>query len=132
MKKQLTKMDFWVLAVVLALIVGVFVKFRKVDAMPDPQPFSYQMELTAVDGEIVPGDRICCLKGKQPMGTVTEVRPEGDRLVLTLTAEGFPIEGGWRTLVYDVLPGLEDDFYAVADDIYTKKASCYGIVISVS
>ena len=37
MKKQLTKMDFWVLAVVLALIVGVFVKFRMVDAMQVPK-----------------------------------------------------------------------------------------------
>ena len=35
MKKQLTKMDFWVLAVVLALIAGVFVKGRVMRRLPE-------------------------------------------------------------------------------------------------
>ena len=96
MKKQLTKMDFWVLAVVLALIAGVFVKGRVMRRLPEISSFTYQMELTEVEGDIAPGDTVLCLAGKQPIGTVTEVQTEGDRLILTLQAEGFPIEGGWR------------------------------------
>lgn len=125
MKKRLTKMDFWVLAVVLALIAGVFVKTRMTAAMPDTMPFTYQMELTDPDGEIAPGDTVLCIVGKQPVGIVTEIRTDAEKLVLTLEAEGFPIEGGWRTNVYDILPGLEDDFY-------TESASWYGIVTGIS
>ena len=134
MKKQLTKMDFWVLAVVLALIAGVFVKGRVMRRLPEISSFTYQMELTEVEGDIAPGDTVLCLAGKQPIGTVTEVQTEGDRLILTLQAEGFPIEGGWRTNVYDILPGFEDDFYTeiVAEDgSSTKTASWYGIVTGI-
>ena len=56
MKKRLTKMDFWVLAVLLALIAGVFVRSRMTVAMPDTMTFSYQMELSDVEGTIAPGD----------------------------------------------------------------------------
>ena len=134
MKKQLTKMDLWVLAVVLALIAGVFVKGRVMRRLPEISSFTYQMELTDVEGDIAPGDTVLCLAGKQPIGTVTEVQTEGDRLILTLQAEGFPIEGGWRTNVYDILPGFEDDFYTeiVAEDgSSTKTASWYGIVTGI-
>ncbi len=134
MKNQLTKMDFWVLAVVLALIAGVFVKCRVMRRLPEISSFTYQMELSEVEGDIAPGDTVLCLAGKQPIGTVTEVQTEGDRLILTLQAEGFPIEGGWRTNVYDILPGFEDDFYTeiVAEDgSSTKTASWYGIVTGI-
>ena len=125
MKKRLTKMDFWVLAVVLALIAGIFVKTRMSAAMPDTMPFTYQMELTNPQGDISPGDTVLCIAGKQPVGIVTEINTNGETLVLTLRAEGFPIAGGWRTNVYDILPGLEDDFY-------TESASWYGIVTGIS
>ena len=134
MKKQLTKMDFWVLAVVLALIASVFVKGWAMRRLPEVSSFSYQMELTDLEGDIVPGDTVLCLAGKQPIGTVTKVQTEGDRLILTLQAEGFPIEGGWRTNVYDILPGFEDDFYTEIigeDDSSTKTASWYGIVTDI-
>lgn len=121
MKKRLTKMDFWVLAVLLALIAGVFVRTRMTVAMPDTMTFSYQMELSDVEGTIAPGDVVFCVAGKQPVGTVTDV--DGSRL--TLQAEGFPIEGGWRTNVYDILPGFEFDFY-------TETAGWYGIVTGLS
>ena len=121
MKKSLTKMDLWVLAVVLALIAGIFVKARMTAAMPDTMPFTYQMELSNVEGGIAPGDVVFCVTGKQPVGTVTAV----DGSVLTLQAEGFPIEGGWRTNVYDIAPGFEYDFY-------TESAGWYGIVTGVS
>lgn len=130
MKKRLTKMDLWVLAVALMLIASVFVKGEMMRRLPDTVTFTYQMELSAAEGDIVPGDTMLCIKGKQPLGTVTEVRPEGDRLVLTLQAEGFPIEGGWRTNVYDILPGLEDDFYT--DRTSWETATWYGIVTGVS
>ncbi len=125
MKKQLTKMDFWVLAVVLALVVGIFVRTRMTIAMPDTMPFTYQMELTNIEGDIAPGDTVLCIAGKQPVGIVTEINTNGETLMLTLRAEGFPIAGGWRTNVYDILPGLEDDFY-------TEFASWYGIVTGIS
>ena len=121
MKKQLTKMDFWVLAVLLALIAGVFVKTRMTAAMPDTMPFTYQMELSNAEGDIAPGDVVFCIAGKQSIGTVTAI----DGSVLTLQAEGFPIEGGWHTNVYDILPGFEFDFY-------TENADWYGIVTGVS
>ena len=119
---------------VLALIAVVFVKGRVMRRLPEISSFTYQMELTDVEGDIAPGDTVLCLAGKQPIGTVTEVQTEGDRLILTLQAEGFPIEGGWRTNVYDILPGFEDDFYTeiVAEDgSSTKTASWYGIVTGI-
>ena len=125
MKKRLTKMDFWVLAVVLALIAGVFVRTHMTAAMPDTMPFTYRMELTDVRGDVAPGDTVLCMAGKQPVGTVTEILSEGNRTVITLQAEGFPIEGGFHTNVYDILPGLEDEFY-------TDHASWYGIVTGIS
>lgn len=125
MKKRLTKMDFWVLAVVLALIAGVFVRTHMTAAMPDTMPFAYRMELTNVRGDVAPGDTVLCMAGKQPVGTVTEVLSEGSRTVITLQAEGFPIQGGFRTNVYDILPGLEDEFY-------TDQASWHGIVTGIS
>lgn len=125
MKKQLTKMDFWVLAVVLALITGVFFKTRMTVAMPDTMPFTYQMELSGLEGGITPGDTALCMTGKQPVGIVTEVQTVDGQTVLTLEAEGFPIEGGFRTNVYDILPGFEDEFY-------TETASWYGIVTGLS
>ena len=82
----------------------------------------------------LPGDTVLCMAGKQPVGTVTEVLSEGDRTVITLQAEGFPIEGGFHTNVYDILPGFEDDFYTeiVAEDgSSTKTASWYGIVTGI-
>lgn len=125
MKKRLTKMDFWVLAVVLTLVAGVFVRTRMTVAMPDTMPFTYQMELTDIEGDIAPGDTVLCVAGKQPVGIVTEVQTVGEETVLTLEAEGFPIEGGWRTNVYDIEPGFEYDFY-------TETASWYGIVTGIS
>lgn len=125
MKQRLTKMDFWVLAVVLALIAGMFVRTRMTVAMPDTMPFTYQMELTDVQGDIAPGDTVLCVAGKQSVGIVTGLSTDGEQTVLTLQAEGFPIEGGWRTNVYDIEPGFEFDFY-------TQTASWYGIVSSVS
>ena len=125
MKKRLTKMDFWVLAVVLALVAGVFVKDRMLDQLPKPTAFTYQMELTNVEGDLVPGDSVLCNDGKRPVGIVTEISTDGERTVLTLAAEGFPIEGGWRTNVYDIAPGFENDFY-------TETASWYGIVTGLS
>lgn len=125
MKKQHTKMDILVLAVVLMLIAGVFVKARMVRRQPETVPFTYQMILTQADGTIAPGDTVLCMAGKQPVGIVTEVQTEVDRMVLTLRAEGFPIEDGYRTNVYDILPGFEDDFY-------TESASWYGIVTDIS
>lgn len=125
MKKQITKMDIWVVAVVLMLITGVFIKARMVRSQPETTPFTYQMELLHVDGTIVPGDTVLCIAGKQPVGTVTEVQKANERTVLTLQAEGFPIDGGYRTNVYDILPGFEFDFY-------TESASWYGIVTGIS
>ena len=121
MKKTLTKMDLWVLAVVLALVAGVFVRGRMLQRLPENQAFTYQMEISNPDGDIAPGDTVFCVAGKQSVGTVTGV--EGS--VLTLQAEGFPIEGGWHTNVYDILPGFEFDFY-------TENASWYGIVTGIS
>lgn len=121
MKKQHTKIDLWVLAVVLMLFIGVFVRARMVRSQPETVSFTYQMTLTQLDGDIAPGDTVLCMKGKQPVGTVTEVRSDGGQLVLTLQAEGFPIDGGCRTNVYDILPGFEHEFF-------TESASWYGIV----
>ena len=50
MKKRLSKMDIWVLAVVLALIAGVFVRGRLVRRMPGTERYTYQMELSDVEG----------------------------------------------------------------------------------
>lgn len=125
MKKQHTKMDLLVLAVVLALIAGTFVKDRMLRRLPEVSSFTYQMELTDVEGDIVPGDPVLCMAGKRPVGIVTEISTDGDRMVLTLAAEGFPIDGGWRTNVYDIAPGFEHDFY-------TETASWYGIVTGLS
>ena len=86
MKKRLTKMDFWVLAVLLALIAGVFVRSRMTVAMPDTMTFSYQMELSDVEGTIAPGDVVFCVAGKQPVGTVTDV--DGSRLTLQAEEHG--------------------------------------------
>lgn len=124
MKKRLSKMDIWVLAVVLALIAGVFVRGRLVRRMPGTERYTYQMELSDVEGSITPGDSVLCIIGKQSMGIVTDVRTEADRMVLTLEAEGFPIEGGIHTNVYDILSGFEGQFY-------TETASWNGIIISV-
>ena len=124
MKKRLTKMDFWVLAVLLALIAGVFVRFRMVHRLPETQPFTYRMELTEADGDIAPGDIVRCMKGKEPVGTVTQVQTAEGLWILTLQAEGFPIDGGWHTGVYDILPGLEEEFY-------TENAGWYGIVTGI-
>lgn len=121
MKKRLTKMDLWVLAVVLALVAGVLVRARMTAAMPDTATFTYQMEISEAEGGIAPGDTVFCVAGKQPVGTVTGI----DGTVLTLQAEGFPIEGGYRTNVYDIQPGFEYDFY-------TETAEWYGVVTVVS
>ena len=125
MKKRLTKLDFWVLAVVLALVAGVFFKGRAVRRLPESHPFTYQMEVSGLEGEIVPGDNVLCHRGKQSVGIVTEVRTEDDRLVLTLEAEGYPIEGGIRTDIYDILPGFQEAYF-------TEAASWEGTILSVS
>ena len=125
MKKQHTKMDILVLAVVLMLFVGAFIKARMVRNQPETVHFTYQMTLTRADGNIVPGDTALCMAGKQSVGTLVELKTEGTQLVLILQAEGFPIDGGYRTNVYDILPGFEYDFY-------TDSASWYGIVTGIS
>lgn len=128
-EKQHTPMNYWILAVVLALIAGAFFKFRAVESLPEAEPFTYQMELVdpepGIADTILPGDIVICEAGKQPVGTVTEVRSDAGVVVLTLRAEGFPIDGGWRTNVYDILPGFEYDFY-------TDSVHWYGIITTVS
>ena len=122
-------MDYLVLAAVLTLIAGAFFKFRAVESLPEAEPFTYQMELIepepGIADMIIPGDIVICEAGKQPVGTVTEVRSDAGVVVLTLQAEGFPIDGGFRTNVYDILPGFEYDFY-------TDSVHWYGIITTVS
>lgn len=127
-KKQHTTMDLLVLAVVLALIAGVFFKFHALNSLPERIPFTYQMELIepeeGIAEAIIPGDTVTCEAGKQPVGVVTDVRTDGDLVVLTIQADGYPIDGGWRTNVYDILPGFRQRFYT--DTAYWK-----GIITSV-
>lgn len=129
MKKQLTKMDFWVLAVVLALIAGLFVKGRMMDQLPETDLYTYQMTLidpeAGIAARILPGDMVVCEAGKQSVGTVTGVQTDGETVILTLQAEGFRIEGGFRTNVYDILPGFRQRFY-------TETVWWKGIITSVS
>lgn len=124
MKKQPTKMDFWVPLAVILLLVGAFLKWTAMDRLPQTEPFSYRMVLSDLQGEISPGDTVLCISGKQPVGTVAEVETAGSQTVLTLEAAGFPIDGGFRSNVYDILPGFEDTFY-------TESATLYAIVTNV-
>ena len=129
MKKQLTKMDFWVLAVVLALIAGLFVKGRMMDQLPETDLYTYRMTLidpeAGIAERILPGDMVVCEAGKQSVGTVAAVQTDGEEVVVTIQAEGFRIEGGFRTNVYDILPGFRQRFY-------TETAWWKGIITSVS
>lgn len=129
MKKRLTKMDLWVLAVVLALIAGLFVKGRMLDQLPETDLYTYQMTLidpeAGIAERIIPGDTVVCEVGKQSIGTVTAVQTDGEEVVVTIQAEGFRIDGGIRTNVYDILPGFRQRFY-------TETAWWKGIITSVS
>lgn len=128
-RKQHTPMNYWILAVMLALIAGVFFKLHGLDRLPETAPFTYQMELIdpepGIADTIISGDTVICEAGKQPVGTVAEVRTIEGQVVITIRAEGFPIDGGWRTNVYDILPGFEYDFY-------TDSVRWYGIVTGIS
>ena len=129
MKKRLTKMDLWVLAVVLALIAGLFVKGRMLDQLPETDLYTYQMTLidpeAGIAEHIIPGDTVVCEVGKQSIGTVAAVQTDGEAVVVTIQAEGFRIDGGIRTNVYDILPGFRQRFY-------TETAWWKGIITSVS
>lgn len=115
MKKKHTKMDILVLAVVLALIAGAFVRVWMVRRLPQTVTFTYQLTLIDPDegvaAQIIPGEAVSCVFGKQSIGTVTQVQTGEEGVVLTLQAEGFPIEGGFHTNVYDILPDFQDEFY---------------------
>ena len=129
MKQRLTKMDLWVLAVVLALIAVLFVKGRMLDQLPETDLYTYQMTLidpeAGIAERILPGDTVVCEAGKQSIGTVTAVQTDGEAVVVTIQAEGFRIDGGIRTNVYDILPGFRQRFY-------TETAWWKGIITSVS
>lgn len=129
MKKQHSTMDFLVLAVVLALIAGAFVKVRMVRQLPETEACTYQLTLiepeAGIAERILPGDTVLCDAGKQSIGTVMQVQTDGEGVVLTIQAEGFRIDGGLRTNVYDILPGFQQQFY-------TETARWEGIITSVS
>lgn len=128
MKLIRTKMDFLVLAVVLALIAGVFVKARMVRQLP--QNGIHTCQIMLIDPEetiaerIIPGDTVICQSGKQPVGTVTEVQIDGTLIVVTVEIEGYPIDGGIRANIYDILPGFRQRFY-------TETAYWMGVVTAV-
>lgn len=128
MKKKHTKMDIWVLAVVLMLIAGIFVKGRMMDQLPQTDIYYYQ--ITLIDPEagiaerIIPGDTVLCEAGKRPVGIVADVQTEGEDVIVTLYAEAFPIEDGIHTDVYDIVNGFRQRFYT--DTAYWK-----GIITSV-
>lgn len=123
MKKQHTKMDLLILAAVIALIAGVFVKgwaLRRTAV--ESISFTYQMELidpeSGIADAIIPGDTVICEAGKQPVGIVVDVQTDGGLVVVTIQANGYPIDGGYRTNVYDILPGFRQRFYT--DTAYWK------------
>lgn len=127
-KKQHTTMDLMVLVVVLALIAGVFFKYHALNSLPESVPFTYQMELLELEegtaDTLTPGDTVICDAGKQPVGVVEEVHTGGGLVVLTIRSDGYPIEGGFRTNVYDILPGFQQRFF-------TDSVSWEGSILSI-
>lgn len=128
MKERITKIDIWFLAVVLALIAGVFVKARMMDQLPEISICTYQMTLIDPEADIaeriIPGDKVVCEAGNLPVGVVADVRTDGEDVIVTIHAEGFSIDGGIHTTVYDIVPGFRQRFYT--DTAYWK-----GIITSV-
>lgn len=129
MKKRCTKMDLAILAAVILLIAGVFVKTWTLRRnAQEPVPCTYSMELIdptpGIADALTIGDTVYCNEGKASIGTISGIETADSRVVITLTAEGTPIEGGWRVGFYNILPGLNQDFF-------TKTAYWNGIVTEV-
>lgn len=111
MKKQCTTMDFLVPMVVLLLLLGAFFKWTAVGRLPQTETFTYRLLVSDLQGDLSPGETVLCLSGKQPVGTVVELVNRGNQTILILEAEGYPIDGGYRTNVYDIVSGFDDIFY---------------------
>lgn len=128
-KLKNTWVDFLVLAVIAALIIGAIVKFATLKRHEqEPLVFTYSMLVEDAGQPLADalqtGDAVFDIKGKASIGVISGVELADNGVVLTLTAEGTPIDGGCRVGVYNILPEYSGEFF-------TKYAIWDGVVTSV-
>lgn len=116
MKKKHTPMDLMILAAVLLLILGAFFKAHTLErTRQESVAFTYTMEIQAPSPDLTDalkeGDEVFDTQGKAAIGQIRSLASTENGIVLTLSAEGTPMEGGYRVGVYDVVPGYFSAFF---------------------
>lgn len=106
-KYKFTTVDVLVLAVVVLLIIGTFVKFGiRGASAAEPVEFSYTMEITNAPGALADilqvGDKVYDNAGKAAIGVISGIESSTDDINLTITAQGTEIDGGYRVGVYNI------------------------------